>query len=121
MSLQDYANWLKSSWCHVYLSEPFVTSWSYIEALHCQIPMVASATNATIEFNAINKNLIGVNHKNSVAILEAINDRIRFSSNLRRSNNDAGANKAIQNADLPKTSETSLAMVIADVEATTKI
>ena len=33
MNLVDYSNWLKQSWVHVYLSEPFIPSWSMIESI----------------------------------------------------------------------------------------
>ena len=83
--------------------------------------MVASATNATIEFNNINQNLISVDHKNPKSMLEAINNRIRFSSNLKRISINAEEMPAIQNTNLSETCETSLATIIADVEAATKI
>lgn len=121
MKLQDYANWLKSSWCHVYLSEPFVTSWSFIEAMYCQIPMVASQTNATLEFDNINPNMITVDHKKSDAFLEAISNRIRFTSNLNRGTNDSCHQERNKNSNFYGMGGPSLAMIIADVEATTKI
>ena len=124
MPLKDYADWLKSSWCHVYLSEPFVTSWSFIEALHCHCPMVASATKATQEFCEISPNIITVDHKNLSKLFESINDRIRFSSNFSQSappirHEDASKNSYL--SETSETSETSLATIIADVEATTMI
>lgn len=33
MHTKQYSDWLKSSWAHVYLSEPFVPSWSMIESI----------------------------------------------------------------------------------------
>ncbi len=121
MPLKDYADWLKSSWCHVYLSEPFVTSWSFIEALHCHCPMVASATKATQEFCEISPNIITVDHKNLSKLFESINDRIRFSSNFSQSAPLIRHEDASKNSYLNETSETSLATIIADVEATTMI
>jgi glycosyltransferase involved in cell wall biosynthesis len=121
MPLQEYANWLRSSWCHVYLSEPFVTSWSFIEALHCRIPMVASATGATLEFNNTNPNMIEIDHKNPDAFLEAISNRIRFSSKISRSRSEPSPQATIKNPSFFNSTETSLASIIADVEAATKI
>ena len=42
LPLPSYVKWIKETWCHVYLSEPFVTSWSFIEACYCSVPMVAT-------------------------------------------------------------------------------
>ena len=42
MATDAYVRWLQSSWCHVYLTQPFVASWSLMEALECGCPLVAS-------------------------------------------------------------------------------
>ena len=121
MPLQEYANWLKRSWCHIYVSEPFVTSWSFIEALHCHIPMVASETSATLEFNNINPNMVTTNHKKPENFLEAISNRIRFSSNLNYARGDKRDAKEVKNSIFCGMGGPSLAVIIADVEAATKI
>jgi glycosyltransferase involved in cell wall biosynthesis len=44
---RNYANYLRllqASDCHVYLTKPYVLSWSFLEVLACATPMVASAT-----------------------------------------------------------------------------
>ena len=44
---QDYGNYLQiiqSSDCHVYLTKPYVLSWSFLEVLSCATPLVASST-----------------------------------------------------------------------------
>lgn len=133
MPLVDYANWIKSSWCHIYLSEPFVTSWSFIEAMHCHVSMVASEAKSTLEFENINPNMITANHKNSEELFDAINNRIRFSANSvreRRSRkafaqnsndvlNDSG--QASGRHQIEQVEGTTLLSIIADVEATTKV
>lgn len=40
----DYQRVLRASCCHVYLTRPFVLSWSFLEAMSFGLPMVASAT-----------------------------------------------------------------------------
>ena len=45
-----YVHWLQSSWCHVYLTQPFVASWSLVEALACGCPLVASDVPPVREF-----------------------------------------------------------------------
>ena len=44
---QDYGSYLRiiqSSDCHVYLTKPYVLSWSFLEVLSCATPLVASST-----------------------------------------------------------------------------
>ena len=47
---QHYVQWLQSSWCHVYLTQPFVASWSLVEALACGCPLVGSNVRPVREF-----------------------------------------------------------------------
>jgi glycosyltransferase involved in cell wall biosynthesis len=47
-----YVRWLQSSWLHVYLTQPFVASWSLLEALACGCPLVASDVEPVREFCA---------------------------------------------------------------------
>ncbi len=46
----QYVRWLQSSWCHVYLTQPFVASWSLVEALACGCPLVVSDVPPVREF-----------------------------------------------------------------------
>ena len=72
MPIQQYANWLKSSWCHLYLSEPFVTSWSFLEASSCNIPIVASKYQSIIELAPSNQNILYVDHHNRLELTNAV-------------------------------------------------
>lgn len=47
----EYCKWLGSSWCHVYLSHPYVTSWSYLDAIASGTSIVASEIEALREFD----------------------------------------------------------------------
>lgn len=38
----EYVKWLQNSWLHVYLSQPYVASWSLVEAMACGCRIVAS-------------------------------------------------------------------------------
>ena len=46
----EYCNWLATSWCHVYLTHPYVTSWSYLDAIASGTSIVASEIKALKEF-----------------------------------------------------------------------
>ena len=50
LSPDKYTNWLKSSWCHVYLTEPYVLSWSFLEAACSGAPIVVNQSGAIEEF-----------------------------------------------------------------------
>jgi glycosyltransferase involved in cell wall biosynthesis len=102
LSLVDYVDWLKRSWCHIYLSEPFVTSWSFIEACHCAIPMVATRSQAIDEFCHLNPYLIQVDHTSEDEFVAAINDRIRFSSNSSRKDNVFSKTAQAEQGALPE-------------------
>ncbi len=116
LPLNEYADWLKGSWCHVYLSEPFVTSWSLIEACNCSIPMVATRCKATDEFSHLNPFLIQVPHIDEDQLVEAINDRIRFSACFSREEASPGRPSQIKSINIP---EITLAAFIADPKADT--
>ncbi len=116
LPLRDYVNWLKGSWCHVYLSEPFVTSWSLIEACHCAVPMVATRSPATEEFSNLNPFLIQIDHLDDEQFAEAINNRIRFSSRFER---DAHLNGGLAQLKSANFLDISLASYIADQKAPT--
>lgn len=45
----DYRAMLQSSSCHIYLTRPFVLSWSMLEAMSFGLPLVASATPPCME------------------------------------------------------------------------
>jgi glycosyltransferase involved in cell wall biosynthesis len=52
LATEEYVQWLQSSWMHVYLTQPYVASWSLVEALACGCPLVASDVAPVREFCA---------------------------------------------------------------------
>lgn len=47
---KDYEHWLQRSWMHVYLTKPFVASWSLLEAMASGCCIIASNTEPVKEF-----------------------------------------------------------------------
>lgn len=68
----EYINWLSSSWCHVYLTHPFVTSWSLVENIFMGLTMVASNVEPVKEFAAYNKNVVLVDHRQNENLVSSI-------------------------------------------------
>lgn len=52
-----YISWLQSSWCHVYLTQPYVLSWSFLEAACCGTPLVFNRTGCISEFLEIDEDI----------------------------------------------------------------
>lgn len=77
MPLEKYASWLKSSWCHVYLTEPYVASWSLNEAIATGIKIVATDHESVTEFTTNSMNVKLVDHSSQAALIHAINFQIR--------------------------------------------
>lgn len=79
MSMNNYRNWLQQSWCHIYLSHPFVASWSLLESMVTGIPIVANRTLPIQEFadNVDGVTLIESLHPNEIVngVLRAVVDK----------------------------------------------
>ena len=72
MKLEQYVSWLKSSHCHVYLTHPFVPSWSLVEAYCVGAPIVTSDILATREICETNKGVWYADHRETEEIVDAI-------------------------------------------------
>lgn len=73
LGLEQYVKWLQASHCHVYLTHPFVASWSLLEALACQCPMVVSDVEPARELcEATKSNVTYADHRDPAALPKAI-------------------------------------------------
>ncbi|MAO87499.1 MAG: hypothetical protein CL822_00790 [Crocinitomicaceae bacterium] len=73
LSIEKYVHWLQASHCHVYLTHPFVASWSLLEALACQCPLVVSDVEPVRELCEATKSPVAyVDHRDPAALPKAI-------------------------------------------------
>ena len=71
LTFHKYVEWLQRSWCHVYLSHPFVPSWSLYEALATGCPLVVSDIKAH-NFLAGLDSVTMADHREPLRVSEAI-------------------------------------------------
>ena len=76
LPLNDYISWLQRSWVHVYLTHPFVVSWSLLEALACGCPLVASDVAPVREFCGPGRGTL-VDHRSPGFLLPAVNTALQ--------------------------------------------
>ena len=72
LSGNTYMQWLARSSCHVYLTHPFVASWSLSEALFSGCPLVASNVKPVKEFAHGSRNVYFIDHRIDGSVGEAI-------------------------------------------------
>lgn len=81
-----YINWLKSSWCHIYLTHPFVLSWSFIESLAAGCPIVCSEVAPVLEYGK-QPGCKYIDHRIKGNISEAVISILQDKSRWEKSNN----------------------------------
>lgn len=93
MNLNIYREWLQRSWCHIYLSQPFVASWSLLESLVTRIPIVANETLPIKEFTDYAEGVQIVSSLSpseiSKAVLRAITEENSQKTSSKRHNRQA--------------------------------
>ena len=80
-----YENWLKSSSCHIYLTHPFVASWSLIESYCCGVPIVASNVEPVREMCMPPEQVVLSDHRSIDQLSDAIVATIERGSGADRS------------------------------------
>lgn len=73
---KEYINWLQNSDCHVYLTHPYVASWSLVEAIFSCRKIVASDVEPVREFYHADRMLL-VDHRNTDSIANGILQQLR--------------------------------------------
>ncbi|MDC3044237.1 glycosyltransferase [bacterium] len=68
----SYEKWLQSSSTHIYLSHPFVTSWSLVEAYCCFTPLVVSDIELTKEICSGCEGVTFADHRKSEELSQKI-------------------------------------------------
>lgn len=78
---EKYISWLKNSSCHVYLTHPFVVSWSLIESIHCCKRIIASDVDAVKEF-FVEDRMTLVDHRDQKSLKNTIIFQLRENRNV---------------------------------------
>jgi len=95
----DYLNLLQVSSAHVYLTYPFVLSWSFIEAMACGCLIVGSSTPPVLEVLRNGVNGLTVDFFSPNGIAKRIEDALDQQAQMQRLR-DAARATAVQHFDL---------------------
>ena len=81
----SYEKWLQSSSTHIYLSHPFVTSWSLVEAYCCFTPLVVSDIELTKEICSGCEGVTFADHRKTENLSQKIISHVERISNSSQS------------------------------------
>lgn len=84
LPLPKYRKWLKSSMCHIYLTHPFVASWSLVESYVSGVPMVVSDVEPVQEFCSNSDGISFVDHRDDASMTNTLIDALSVSDQLDR-------------------------------------
>lgn len=79
-----YDQWLKSSECHIYLTHPFIASWSLVESYCCGVPIVGSRVKPVHEICDPTAHVHLVDHRKENFLINSVEQAILMSSSTDR-------------------------------------
>ena len=79
-----YEQWLQTSSCHIYLTHPFVASWSLVEAYCCGTPLVVSDVEPTKEICSPDAAVYKVDHRCKDSIQNGILQIMKLTGGISR-------------------------------------
>ena len=71
-SRERYLEWLQNSSCHIYLSQPYVCSWSLLDAISTGTPLVVNDTPPIMEYASRMPEVMVINNTNVETLFTAI-------------------------------------------------
>jgi glycosyltransferase involved in cell wall biosynthesis len=101
LEYHDYLNLLQVSSVHVYLTYPFVLSWSFIEAMACGCLIVGSRTPPVLEVLQNGSNGLTVDFFAPKALANRIESALEHPDRMQALR-DAARNTAVEHFDLKK-------------------
>jgi len=101
LEYHDYLNLLQVSSVHVYLTYPFVLSWSFIEAMACGCLIVGSRTPPVLEVLQNGRNGLTVDFFAPKALANRIETALEHPQRMQALR-DAARNTAVEHFDLKK-------------------
>lgn len=94
-----YLNVLQASGAHIYLTYPFVLSWSFLEAMACGCAVIGSATPPVLEVLKDGENGLAVDFFSPAAVADAV-DRIFDDPERAQALRDAARRTMVEQYDL---------------------
>jgi glycosyltransferase involved in cell wall biosynthesis len=101
IAYRDYVSLLQVSSAHVYLTYPFVLSWSLLEAMSAACPVVASRTPPVEEVIAHGRNGLLADFFSPADIARCVDDLLR-SPDQARALGDTARRTAVERYDLSR-------------------
>ena len=72
LDLDTYTQWISNSSCHVYLTHPFVASWSLVETFCCNTPIVASDVRPVHEICSDSNGVLYCDHRSATSVAKGV-------------------------------------------------
>ena len=100
LSYISYREWLQRSWCHVYLTQPYVCSWSLLEAMACGTKIVASDSPSIAEFCEPANEIKLVDNNNLLGIVDSIRKTIDETTSTARASSTVARRDCLNHLSL---------------------